>query len=565
MDGIVIRIHFPGWSPKHDRWLSLQSEWTNVAPINLLSGRQRDTGGILSPEQATATYHYLLTGALPLGMGIGSSDSEYSVTSSDAGNSLLSSRSASRGNTNENSISCKSPKNSGHHFDPETVSRLTVGSKIEVQDLFRTKPNEGVKAKWRVAEIIDIHESIIRIHFIGWDHKWDEDIDLTRDGNRIRECIIEHKKGKAEPKQRKLKEPKKSFSQYDIYTKHLTPVQEVSERSSPTMSHSSRGRGALYDYSGTSGKSMRGTNSGVVNTPDSNTESSDEFSSTLCPQEERQSRLHVHKSFTARSTVQLMSLEEKIRIAMQVADKNVREYSVPKKPLPDHISPESVDEKIRLAVAATGKKFGSNGTAGTSFIRSSFASETTASVKVVSNIKRPNVPDDMFKEKLEKIGLFVKKVVDDGSSLFRSVSHQMYLTERRHVEIRELCVAHMLKHSKRFEMFCSCNFAQHIKDMAVAGYNGDELEIRALEEVLDRLFFVYRLGTSGSDIEAVPPNINQEEVALLLSVDPIKIFCHWSGHYSSVVNQIEPAPLLLRTTLLLSEYRADAFEASHIE
>ena len=166
MDGVVIRIHFPGWSPKHDRWISLQSEWTNIAPINLLSGRQRDTGGILSPEQATATYHYLLTGALPLGMGIGSSDSEYSVTSSDAGNSILSSRSASRGNTNENSIRCRSPKNSGHHLEPEIVSRLTVGSKIEVQDLFRTKPNDGVKAKWRVAEITDIHESIIRILFI---------------------------------------------------------------------------------------------------------------------------------------------------------------------------------------------------------------------------------------------------------------------------------------------------------------------------------------------------------------------------------------------------------------
>ena len=568
MDGAVIRIHFPGWSPKHDRWLSLQSEWTNLAPMNLLSGRQRDTGGILSPEQATATYHYLLTGTLPLGIGIGSSDSEHSFTSSDAENSMLSGRSSSRGNMKENSLRCKSPQ---HCAEPVTRSRLAVGSKIEVQDLFRTKVDEGVKAKWRVAEITDMQQSTIRIHFIGWDHKWDEDIDLSREGHRIRDCVVDHKKGKAEPKQRKLKDPKKSFSQYDGSSKHLTPVQEVSERSSPSMPNSRIGTIALSNSLSSSGRSARGNTSclavGLNQSLDSLLENSNESAKSGYSQEDRHRQLPGYRSFSARSTGSAMSLEEKIRIAMQVADKNVRDYSALTSALSANKYPESVDEKVLQAVAATNSKYGRNATGGTSFIRSSFASETSTStsVKVIANSRRPNVSDDMLKEKLEKIGLFVKKVVDDGNSLFRSVSHQMYLTEGRHLEIRELCVAHMLKHKKRFEMFCSCNFMQHLKDIAVAGFNGDELEIRALEEVLDRIFFVFRLGTSGADIEAVPLDINQEEIALLPSVEPIKIFCHWSGHYSSVVNQIEPAPLPLRTTVVLADYRAEAFEMSNAE
>lgn len=561
MDGVVIRIHFPGWSPKHDRWLSLQSEWKNLAPINLLSGRQRETGGPLNTEQATATYHYLLTGALPPGLDIGESDSEFSVTSSDADNSVATARSNSRGNNRgPSSGRGKSPQNGNFSFESETYPALSVGLKVEVQDLFRTKLNEGVKAKWRVAEVTKIEKSIVRIHFVGWDPKWDEDIDISRDRNRIREFIADSK-NKAEPKSlKKLKEHKKSFGHLDRFPKQLTPVQEVSERSSPSISHSSSGVIILPDCIGVSGKSIEDAVS-VLGAPspvlDVVVEDADENFSRR-----NSTREKVSESQSTITDETILCVEDKIRIAMQVADKKLQESVINNKAVITHLT-ETFEEKIRQAVLAADKKFENNLSNGTSFMRSSFASE--GSFDAISSGRRSNLPEDLLRDKLEKIGLFVKKVADDGNSLFRAVSHQMHLTESRHIEIRKMCVDHMLKHRERFEMFCTGNFVQHIKDIAVVGYSGDELEIRALEEVLDRIFYVYRSGIAVQNIKPVPADTNEEEMNLLPTVEPIKILCHGSGHYSSVVNQVEPAPLGERTSRLLVNYRVDAFEANSVE
>lgn len=564
MDGVVIRIHFPGWSSKHDRWLSLQSEWKNLAPINLLSGRQRETGGPLNTEQATATYHYLLTGALPPGIDIGESDSEFSVTSSDADNSISTSRTSSRGN---NRVACnsrgKSPQNSNLSFESETHPCLSVGLKVEVQDLFRTKLNEGVKAKWRVAEITRIEKGIVRIHFVGWDPKWDEDIDVSRDRNRIREFIADSK-NKPEPKSlKKLKEQKKSFGHLDRFPKQLTPVQEVSERSSPSISHSSSGVIMLSDSLGISGKSIEDAVSALgASSPALDVvmeDANENFSRRNSSKDER-------LGFQSTSDETILSVEDKIRIAMRVADKKLLDSVLDSRAEITQLT-ETFEEKIRLAVLAADKKFEDNLMSGASFIRSSFVVDGSSSVKAITSSRRSNLSmcEDMSRDKLERIGLFVKKVADDGNSLFRAVSHQMHLTESRHIEMRKLCVDHMLKHRERFEMFCTGNFVQHIKDIAVVGYSGEELEIRALEEVLDRIFYVYRSGAASHDIKPVPADTNEEEMNLLPTVEPIKILCHGNGHYSSVVNQVEPAPLGERTSRLLANYRVDAFEANTVE
>ena len=571
MDGAVIRIHFPGWSAKHDRWFSLQSDWKSLAPMNLLSGRQRETGGPLNAEQATATYHYLLTGALPPGIDVGNSDSEYSVTSSDAENSIATARSSSRGNTRGgNSSRGKSPQNNSLSFDSDIQPNLSVGLKVEVQDLFRTKSNAGVKAKWRVAEIIDIQTNIVRIHFVGWDPKWDEDIDVTRDKNRIREYTAEREK-KESKIMKKVKElNKKGLSQYDRYPKQLTPVQEVSERSSPSISHSSSGIIVLPECIGGSGKNFLDAVSGALGNSTSNPLSG--LDALLEDVNENFSRRNSMKekivsgSQSTISEESVMSVEDRIRIAMQIADKKYQDNINIQRAMAvvTNLGNETFEEKIRIAVSAADKKYEDNISGGTSFIRSSFT-DSNSGVRTLNSVRRSNLPEDIFRDKLEKLGLFVKKVADDGNSLFRAVSHQMYLSESRHIEIRKLCVSHMLKHRERFEIFCTGNFVQHIKDIAVVGYSGDDLEIRALEEVLDRVFHVFRLSTSGSDIQAIPAGTNMEEMKLLAHVEPIKLLSHGKGHYSSVVNQVEPAPLGERVTKLLVNYRVDAFDSNSVE
>jgi len=65
------------------------------------------------------------------------------------------------------------------------------------------------------------------------------------------------------------------------------------------------------------------------------------------------------------------------------------------------------------------------------------------------------------------------------------------MDDSRHLELRQICVEHMQAHSERFQNFCPTSFAEHIRRMAIPGTWGDDLEIRALEEIFDRIFFIY--------------------------------------------------------------------------
>ena len=117
--------------------------------------------------------------------------------------------------------------------------------------------------------------------------------------------------------------------------------------------------------------------------------------------------------------------------------------------------------------------------------------------------------EKLFAEKLNKRGFRIVQIEGDGNCLFRAVSHQLFLREDRHEELRAKCVQHMLDHRKRFEMFCDENFDDHVQEMRLLGTWGDDLEIRALEEIVDRIICIY-----SSHMENVdePTNKNFEEV-----------------------------------------------------
>ena len=565
MDGAVIRIHFPGWSPKHDRWLSLQSDWKSLAPINLLSGRQRETGGPLNPEQATATYHYLLTGALPPGIDIGNSDSEYSVTSSDAENSIMTSRTGSRGN---NSSRLKSPPPPTTSFVKKTdnYSALYVGLKVEVQDLFRTKLNEGVRAKWRVAEIISIRENIVRIHFVGWDPKWDENIDISIDRGRLRDYALvdQQNKNKTDSGKNgvpKKKELRKSFNSYDRYPKQLTPVPEVSERSSPSISNASSGFVSLDQgskselfFEAVSG-ALKATHSGLavlvedVNENLVSNKGSNKEKGYITPKlnydgiasqspKNKKSALGLKSDLSTKnnstSSSSTISVEEKILLACIVAD---------------HHHHKKSDN-----AAITRTSFASVGSTGERSYRTQGQLSTTDN-------RTSQKKDAVIKDKLENIGLFVKKVTNDGNSLFRAVSHQMYLTETRHLELRQLCCKHMKKHKARFENFCTVDYDQHVRSIQQTGNNGDHLEIRVLEEVLDRIFYVFRADTKTYDFKVIPSDINEDEAKLLSGVEVIRLLSLDHGVYNSVVDDLEPFSRSDRRSSILVNHRVQVYEA----
>lgn len=116
------------------------------------------------------------------------------------------------------------------------------------------------------------------------------------------------------------------------------------------------------------------------------------------------------------------------------------------------------------------------------------------------------------------------------------------MDESRHDELRQRCVEHMAAHQKRFALFCSAPINEHLKRMSASGTWADDMEIRALEEILDRVFFIYSPPCS-KEMVPIPMNINFSEAALLGNDHAIKLSYHGNNHYNSVFDQKIGLPL----------------------
>lgn len=163
-----------------------------------------------------------------------------------------------------------------------------------------------------------------------------------------------------------------------------------------------------------------------------------------------------------------------------------------------------------------------------------------------------------FLDRMESLGLHIVEVEGDGNCMFRAVSHQLYMSEESHTELRGLCVDHMREHRERFEPFCPTNFDDHLRRMQNSGTWADDLEIRALEELLDRVFYLY--SSENRDVAPAPMNINFDENLLLNNVEPIKLSYHGMSHYNSIFDERTPLPLDQRRSTVLLDERVRAFK-----
>ena len=164
---------------------------------------------------------------------------------------------------------------------------------------------------------------------------------------------------------------------------------------------------------------------------------------------------------------------------------------------------------------------------------------------------RTGATERSFEERMESHGLHIVEMEGDGNCLFRAVAHQMYLNENRCVELRAICCDFMIEHRDRYESFCSSNFDDYIKHLRNDGTWGDHLEIKALEEIFDRLIIIYN-----SESKVITPmnliNINEKQKLEMISkstgipINPILISYHGKVHYNSVFNEKWVLPLPLR-------------------
>ena len=159
--------------------------------------------------------------------------------------------------------------------------------------------------------------------------------------------------------------------------------------------------------------------------------------------------------------------------------------------------------------------------------------------------------EKVFVRALNDQKMHVVEVDGDGNCLFRAVAHQIWLDEDRHFELRKLCVAHMKKNAKRYSAFYDGDFKKYLIGMSKLGTWGDDIEIRALEEITDRLIYIY----SSQSPNVEPLKTNFDEVILMKGVAPIKISYHGKNHYNSIFDENACLPLNMRSTRTLSTVR----------
>ena len=159
-----------------------------------------------------------------------------------------------------------------------------------------------------------------------------------------------------------------------------------------------------------------------------------------------------------------------------------------------------------------------------------------------------------FEERLERLGLHMVEMAADGNCLFRALAHQTFCNEEKHMELRAECVRHLLAHRDRFEIFCTSDFDAYCRRMAKDATWAGELEIRAMEEVLDRVVLIY--SSESKAAKPVPMNTSFDEQLIVgMDVEPIKISYHYGCHYNSIYDQKYGFPLERRGSRVLQKAR----------
>lgn len=93
--------------------------------------------------------------------------------------------------------------------------------------------------------------------------------------------------------------------------------------------------------------------------------------------------------------------------------------------------------------------------------------------------------DQLLKQRLQQLSLAVQEMEDDGNCQFRAMSTELYGTQDRHQEVRNIAVAHMKKRPDEFSVFFEAEeFDQYLRGMAEPRTWGDELTLRAITDAL---------------------------------------------------------------------------------
>ena len=137
--------------------------------------------------------------------------------------------------------------------------------------------------------------------------------------------------------------------------------------------------------------------------------------------------------------------------------------------------------------------------------------------------------DRRFERLMKKKGLIIKRMVDDGSCLFRAVSDQVYGDQEMHPVLRRHCMNYIEQNVEYYSQYITEDFETYIARKRYLGVHGNHLEIQALSEMYNRPIHIYCYSAEPINIFQTYSKSDKTEV-------PIRLCYHRGVHYNSLVD-----------------------------
>lgn len=591
-----VKIHFVGWKDSNDIYIDINEHTSRLAiRHNFLTHNQIQSGEKLSTEQLAIMQQYFKR-----------TQDEFTWNGMLHMNTTAAStvHNTQTGNLNPSPLDNHMPPNPSSH---ELLQLFKVDAFVDVQDEYKSKKTQSMTSKWRKAIIKEItyiqaplavgvpenangseDQVLVRIHYVGWEDKWDEVLDVMKPTDRKRISLgntySELQDAKTKTKSGQGFEPNLKYERERLASNISSSTHKGLQRSALSNSHHAMkatrlrrktSENELTSLTRNTNKKRTGATH-VLNADSQPAETDiywnpDYYDHSSNPDNRLLSTVDSSiVDYRGRTSTNLNEINntpkgkgEDVKGHNNSGSRRRTRSGLPTSPYRYH-SKQFSNPASQSSLLSTS----TNDEEGTPIDSQGYTDPNTntemeynpkPNTSTVIRHTRQSFPgpgrtgstEQSFEERMEAHGLHVVEMVGDGNCLFRAVSHQMYLNEDRHVELRALCCDFMIRHRDRYESFCSTNFDEYIKHLRKDGTWGDHLEIKALEEIFDRLIIIYN-----SDSKLITPmnliNINEkkklEQVAMRTNtpIHPILISYHGRVHYNSVFNEKWTLPLPLR-------------------
>ena len=505
-----VEIHFKGWKDKHNIILDLEKphELSRLCPTGILRSKQIKIGLELTEEQLQSTSKFFHTG--------------HTLT--------------------------KSTSNSEFN---DSNTNIKHGDIIDIQEVFGSPGRQRRESKWRQGIVKELSGSKVRISYIGLEDDWDEIIDLEKEGHRIRnDSTITSQVASLGSGTDGTRIRRRSLGSVRGLAMKMMDDGEPDNGDNISNTHNGGGspldslRNQLFfDPNDKKNNINEGTtkeNSNNIGGNDTQGTETDDWMPDITYPE------------TPATNVTGNSLESS-QSGISTPEANM--FSIGWSPTGDR-----KDSRFKSPHSGSSSKR-RRSSRRSSRRRQSFPAPA-----------RTGYSEESFTENMANAGLYIIEMAADGNCLFRAVAHQIYMSADKHNELRRNCVNHMRKHRDRFALFCTTDFDTYLNTLSRDGSWGDDLEIKALEEMIDRAIVIY----SSENKNLVPMTANFDDLEVLNAsnndtgigtgnnsgssskeVLPLKLSYHGQSHYNSVFDARHPLPLSIRGSDVLLKHRCE--------